>query len=128
MIDQACTEVPLECCGILAGRINDDGTIAEVVERYPLVNDLKSPTEFMSEPLSTFAAQRDMRKRDLAVVAVYHSHPTSEPTPSKRDLERSYSPSVINLIIGLKAPSPEVLAWWLMEDSYEEAMITLMSQ
>lgn len=113
MIEQARAELPAECCGLLAGRISEDGLLAEVVERYPLINELKSPTEFVSEPRSHLAAERDIRQKQLDVLAVYHSHPSSAPIPSKSDLERSYRPSVMNLIIGFETEVPEVGVWWL---------------
>jgi proteasome lid subunit RPN8/RPN11 len=52
------------------------------------------------------------------VLAVYHSHPTSAPIPSRTDLERNYSPDVVNLIISLSGSEPETRAWWLSEADY----------
>jgi len=121
---QAIAELPNECCGLLAGTIEDSQTgdrIGRVVQRYPLVNVTASPKEFWSEPKGMFAAARDMRQRGLDVLAIYHSHPTSAPVPSRTDLERNYSPDVINLIISLISGEPDVRAWWLTEQDYREA-------
>ena len=118
MIAQAKAELPHECCGLLAGKISAEGTLAEAVERYPLINELSSPTEFFSEPRSMLAAVKDMRTRGIDVLAVYHSHPTSEPIPSKRDLERNYSSQVMNLIVGLAGANPKVAGWWLTESDF----------
>ncbi len=82
ILAQALAELPAECCGLLAGRLSEDGTIGQVSHRYALVNALASPTEFISEPRSMFAAVRDMRSKGIEVLAVYHSHPTSAPIPS----------------------------------------------
>ena len=54
-----------------------------------------------------------MRGRDLQVLAVYHSHPTSEAVPSRTDLERNYSPEVVNLIVSLQTTEAVVRGWWL---------------
>lgn len=124
MLAQAVAEVPNECCGLLAGRIETDpGGRAEgrVVERYALVNAAASPREYLSEPKSMFAAVRDMHRRGLDILAVYHSHPTSEPVPSRTDLERNYSPDVVNLIISLQASEPRVRGWWLTASDFREA-------
>jgi proteasome lid subunit RPN8/RPN11 len=126
MLNQAVEELPNECCGLLAGRISGDSLIAEVTHRYPLINDLNSPTEFISEPRSHLAVERDIRNRCLDVLAVYHSHPTSEPIPSKRDLERNYSERVMNLIIGLSAGSPEARGWWLNETGHQEGQFEVI--
>jgi proteasome lid subunit RPN8/RPN11 len=119
MIAQALTERPNECCGLLAGTIRDGVGIVE--QRYPLINAAADPRLFESDPQSMFVAVRDMTHRGLDVLAVYHSHPTSPPLPSRTDLERNYSPDVVNLIISLHGPKPEVRGWWLTENDYREA-------
>jgi len=119
MLAHARAELPAECCGLLAGTI--DGDIGKVSDHFPLVNALKSPTEYESESRSMFAAHKAMRAIGTEVLAVYHSHPTSDPVPSRRDRERNYSDMVMNLIIGLKAAEPDVRGWWLSEDGAEEA-------
>jgi [CysO sulfur-carrier protein]-S-L-cysteine hydrolase len=120
MVAQAQAEKPNECCGLLAGRIDADGN-ARVERRYPLVNAVQSPIEYLSDAKSMFDAERDRRRRGLEFLAVYHSHPTSDPVPSKKDREQSYSPEVMNLIISLKEPTPTVRAWWLEADTQREA-------
>src|SRR5687767_2466383 len=103
MLAHAAGELPNECCGLLSGTVRDEPGFraALVVQRYPLVNVAASPKLYESDPDSMFKAFKDMRQRNIDVVAVYHSHPTSAPVPSKTDLERNYSPEVINLIISL---------------------------
>ncbi len=124
MLAQAQAELPNECCGVLAGTIltTDQNRIGSVLRRYPLVNAAESPTtEYLSEDKSLFAAVRDLEKRGLDILAVYHSHPTSEAIPSKKDRERNYSPDVMILIISLKTPEPQVRAWWLTAVEFWEA-------
>jgi proteasome lid subunit RPN8/RPN11 len=125
MIAQARAELPNECCGLLAGRVEGTGAgsspRAIVLRRYPLVNEARSPKEYLSEPTSMFVAEKDRREQGLEFLAVYHSHPTSDPVPSRTDRERNYSPDVMNLIISLKAAGPVVRAWWLTTETYQEA-------
>jgi len=116
MLVQARAELPHECCGLLAGL--PDG---RVTHRFPLVNELASPTEFLSDPRSLFAAHKEMRRLGIDVLAVYHSHPTSDPVPSKKDRERNYSPDVVNLIISLKNATPAMRGWWLSAADAREA-------
>ena len=70
---------------------------------------------------ATRVAVRDMRQRQIDILAIYHSHPTSEAVPSRKDLERNYSPDVINLIISMRSGTPEVRGWWLTSEGYHEA-------
>lgn len=119
MLAHARAELPAECCGLLAGTMNDG--IGRVTQHLPLVNALKSPTEYESEPRSMLAAQKAIRASGTQELAVYHSHPTSDPIPSRRDLERSYGEGVLNLIIGLRGAEPEVRGWWLATERAREA-------
>jgi proteasome lid subunit RPN8/RPN11 len=68
-----------------------------------------------------FAAVRDMDRHRIDILAVYHSHPTSEPVPSKKDRERNFSAEVVNFIISLKTAKPEIRGWWLTADTATEA-------
>lgn len=119
MLAHARAELPAECCGLLAGTIADG--VGRVTLHLPLVNALASTTEYESEPRSMLAAHKAMRASGTDVLAVYHSHPTSDPVPSQRDRERNYSEMVLNLIIGLRGAEPEVRGWWLTADSAREA-------
>ena len=123
MIEQARSELPNECCGLLAGRIvNIAGQdVGQVSARHALRNEMASPIEYLSEGRSMFDAYRAMRERETEILAVYHSHPTSDPIPSGKDLERSYSPDVVNVIISLKTGEPEVRSWWLTSTNHQEA-------
>lgn len=119
MVEHAQTELPNECCGLLAGK--RDGDALKVEACYPLVNEKASPTEYLSEPKSMLNADREMRRLGQDILAIYHSHPTSEPIPSKTDRERNWIPDVVHLIIGLAGPEPSVRGWWLSATSFEAA-------
>jgi [CysO sulfur-carrier protein]-S-L-cysteine hydrolase len=120
MIAQAVAELPNECCGLLAGR---DGRVSQ---RYPLSNALSSPVRYESDPKALFAAFKDMRDAGIELLAIYHSHPTSEPVPSRTDLERNfYGSAVVHLIVSLQGGVPAVRAWRLGETAYTEAEWTL---
>lgn len=120
MVRQALAELPNECCGLLAGRVTAEG-VGAVSHRFPLVNALASPTLFESEPRGLFEATRAMREREVEVLAVYHSHPTTEPVPSRRDRELNHGEMVVNLIISLRGERPEVRGWWVAADGVREA-------
>ena len=113
-------ELPNECCGLLGGKIDATGTA--VVERYyPLVNEAASPIRYHCEGRSLFDAHKDMREQGLEHLAVYHSHPTSDPVPSKTDLAENFvGESVMHLIVSLQSENPELRGWWLAESSFRE--------
>jgi [CysO sulfur-carrier protein]-S-L-cysteine hydrolase len=127
MLAQAKSEQPLECCGLLAGTIapadpsGTTGPFGMVLGRYPLLNTARSRVLFESDPRSMLDATRDIDGRGWQILAIYHSHPSSDPIPSKTDLERNYDPAVMNLIISLQDAEPLVRAWWLTAEDYHAA-------
>ncbi len=120
MVAQAQAELPNECCGLLGGRV--EGEAARVEARYPLVNAAGSPVEYDADAHELLRAHRDMRQRGLDHLAVYHSHPTSEPVPSKKDLARNaHGEIIVHFIISLKGGEPVVRAWRLEDATFREA-------
>lgn len=124
VVEHARRAAPLECCGLLAGRIADG--VSTVSARFEIGNDAASATEYETNPRDLFTAFRAMRELGLELLAIYHSHPTSAPVPSRRDLDRNtYGDSVVHLIVGLGGAEPEVRAWWLEEGGCREAALTV---
>jgi proteasome lid subunit RPN8/RPN11 len=125
MVAHAQTELPNECCGLLAGKLVGGEPCHGVVEkRYPLVNQTASPTEYLSDGRSMLDAQKDMRRLDIHELAIYHSHPSSPPVPSRKDLERNvYGTMAMHLIISLEGNRVQMQGWWLTETEYREAEI-----
>jgi proteasome lid subunit RPN8/RPN11 len=124
MVVQAQAEFPNECCGFLAGRIEqaaDAIPVARVVCRYPLVNAAASPVAYFADPNDLFTAHKDMRRQSLELLAIYHSHPTSAPVPSRTDHEQDMHPRVMHLIISLQTSPPLIRGWWLTPEAHHEA-------
>ncbi|MCS6863712.1 MAG: M67 family metallopeptidase [Gemmataceae bacterium] len=120
VIGHAQREWPRECCGVLAGQIAEG--VAQVTARYAITNDAAEVDEFATNPRDLLNAFRAMRTMGSELVAIYHSHPNSEPVPSRRDLERNtYGESVVHLIVGLVNSGPQVRAWWLGPTCFREA-------
>jgi len=116
-IDHARSELPRECCGLLAG--TRDG---RVVRRFPIRNDRMSETEYATNPRDLLDAMKAMRADGLEPLAIYHSHPASAPIPSKKDVaDNTWGETVVHLIVGLAGPEPQVRAWWLGEYEFREA-------
>jgi proteasome lid subunit RPN8/RPN11 len=130
MLAQARAELPNECCGMLAGRIEpgEAGAMSRglVLRRFPLVNELASPTEYLLESKSWRPALMATEKEHMEVLAFYHSHPVSDPVPSRKDRAGSeYYPQAMHLIISLKEPEPLMRAWWLTPADHSGATFVL---
>ena len=114
MVNHARRDAPLECCGILGGMA------PRVSSFHPLRNIEESPVRFEANPRDLIDAVLALRARQADIVAIYHSHPHAEPVPSQTDLARNYYGDTPQIIISLLGRTPEVRAWRLTPDSYEE--------
>jgi proteasome lid subunit RPN8/RPN11 len=118
MLAHARREPRIECCGLLAGR---DGVITEI---FPATNALSSATAYEIEPRELFELFRYLRKKELTHLGQYHSHLTTENTPSPTDIEQAGYPEQAYFIVSLRpdAPNP-VRAFSIRDGSAQEIEI-----
>jgi proteasome lid subunit RPN8/RPN11 len=104
-------EAPNECCGLILFR---DG----VAERYVRgMNKLASPYRY--ELYIDPAVWADINDDDSVEQAIFHSHPETEPRPSRTDQELSgLWGGRMFLIYGVAID--ELRAWKITRDSVEE--------
>ena len=78
---------PYECCGVLLGRFEDDGTKA-VTRVAPCGNTREdSPhNRYNIDPKELIRIQREGRERGEDIVGFYHSHPDHPAQWSQTDL------------------------------------------
>lgn len=86
---------PLEVCGILGG------TGESVSAIYRMTNTDASNEHFMMDPKEQFTVVKDLRSKDLSMLAVYHSHPETPARPSEEDIRLALTPGVSHVIISL---------------------------
>lgn len=128
IIAQARAEAPNECCGMLAGR---GETVEEV---FPGRNKDQSPKTYVMDPEDQLRAFRAMDECGWDLVGIYHSHPHTEPSPSRTDRERALDrdgnplfPDAQYVIVSLRdAARPEVRAFRIVEGQFapEEVVIS----
>ena len=63
------------------------GAGERVIALFLAGNLLRSPTEFLADPLDIVAAYDLAENLGLEVVAMFHTHPAGDPVPSLRDVE-----------------------------------------
>ena len=120
MIEHCRSDAPLEACGLLTGRP------PTVLAIEPLRNELASPTLYQADSRDLIAAIVAIRGRGESIVAIYHSHPASGPTPSRTDLRTNYYGEVPRVIVSLLDDPPEVRTWILEPDSYREVSMEVV--
>jgi proteasome lid subunit RPN8/RPN11 len=115
MIAHCQREAPREACGLLAG------VASRVASFYPLKNIAASETRYQADGHELINANQAIRKSGQEILALYHSHPRSEATPSKTDLRENYWGEAPRIIVSLVVlEKPDVRIWRLRADSFEE--------
>jgi len=119
IIEHSKQEHPLEACGILAGR---NGVVEKV---YQMQNVSETPATFyFMKPEEQLKVFKEMRKLNLEMIAIYHSHIDSPAHPSAKDLELAFYPEAIYIIISLQDfDNPHIQGFKIIENKIEEEKI-----
>lgn len=80
MVTHAKTNLPNECCGILAGPGD------QVMKAYPMSNVEASPFRFSMDPGELVKVDSEAGDNGWDLLAIYHSHTGSEAYPSDTDV------------------------------------------
>jgi cysteine synthase len=102
---------PNEVCGLVAGR--DD----HATKLYRTTNSDPTPrVRYNVDPLELLGALREMERRGWSLMAIYHSHPSSEAYPSATDIGLAYYPDSTYIIVSLvNAETPETRAFKIID-------------
>lgn len=113
-------EYPHECCGLLIGRIEDDGHTRVVEETYPVPNSWAEEARhhrMLIAPEDYMRAERRFRDRGLGVIGDYHSHPDHPAVPSQFDLDHAPWPTMSYIVLSVqKGRAADLRSWELEAD------------
>jgi proteasome lid subunit RPN8/RPN11 len=125
MVAHALAEAPLECVGLVAA---EDGVAVQV---YRLVNAFASEFRYTPDGREYVRAFMDIEDRGWSLGAIYHSHTRSAPVPSQTDINEAMVPGTteprfpetLHIIVGVAAAEPEVRAYHIRADGYDEVAL-----
>lgn len=113
--------LPLEACGIMAGR---DGAVTFL---YPIDNLLQSPTEYYMDPSQQLQAMLALEKEGWEMLAIYHSHPEGPAYPSQTDITRAFYPESVHLIVSFAhRERPSARAFAIADGVVEELNLKIV--
>ena len=113
-------EYPRECCGLLVGRIVDEGRTRIIHASVPVANIFAEEAErhhrMAIEPLEYARTERRYAAEGLGVVGNYHSHPEHPAVPSQYDLEHLAPwPTMSYIVVSVRGGKAVELRSWELE-------------
>ena len=124
-------DYPYECCGLLIGRYEKDGSKI-VLETYPISNAREESAKrnrFLIQPEELLKGERHARSRKLEVVGFYHSHPDSPAVPSQYDLEHAWPTYSYIIVKTVEVEALDLFSWEQRSDrsQFDPEEITITS-
>jgi proteasome lid subunit RPN8/RPN11 len=118
MLEHVDRQVPLEACGLLAGK-------NERVEKVILVrNQAHSPVRFVMDPYEQLQAFDWIESNGLELLAIFHSHPAGPETASVTDIaEAAYE--VVHLIWSRQEAHWQTRGFWIENGHVTEVSLQI---
>lgn len=110
MVEHARREAPRECCGMIAGRGERATRLIRCHNEHP---SPEARYRIANADLPNVVRIEDAGEE---LVAIYHSHPRSEPYPSPTDRAEAHYPDSLYVLVSLRAEPPEMYAYRIAPD------------
>lgn len=120
MIEHARREAPLECCGILAGKVG------MVKKAFEMRNEEQSSVRYSISPQEQMRVFENLEKESLEMIGIYHSHTHTQAYPSETDVKMAFYPDISSIIISLKDEIPVVKAFRIKKDEIDTEEIQVI--
>ena len=87
-----------------------------------MTNTADTPEKcYFMDSIEQLKVVKEIRKEELEMIGIYHSHPGSDAYPSARDVELAFYPAVAYIIVSLKNKQrPEIRAFRIVEGEIKE--------
>jgi len=123
MIAHCKEAAPNEACGILAGKGSAIG--GEVLKIYKMTNIEKSPVSYFMDSQEQFKVMKDIRENNLSMLAIFHSHPSSQAFPSEKDKSLAFYDDCVYIIVSLADKEPVAMGFSMRESVIKEVQISV---
>ena len=119
MIAHVDSQLPLEACGLLAGR----GSSVESV--LAVTNHAQSPVRYVMDPIEQLHAFEWIDSQGLDLLGIFHSHPTGPETVSPTDIaEAAYD--VVYVIVSRVDNAWHTRGFWIQDGSFNEVTLQII--
>jgi proteasome lid subunit RPN8/RPN11 len=111
------TGYPNEVCGLLLGSNNHAHCYIHEVRQVQNINTERASDRFQLDPDGYQAIDREIRKSDLDIIGVFHSHPDCPAKPSPTDLDSAWEGFLYPIISVCDGTIADVRCWEPNDDS-----------
>ena len=119
MREHVTRQVPLEACGLLAGKQD------RVEEVIPVHNQAQSPVRFRMDPYEQLWAFDWIESNGLELLGIFHSHPAGPETVSATDIaEAAYE--VVHLIWAPVHDGWQARGFWIESGQITEVSLQIV--
>ena len=119
MIDHAASHLPLEACGLLAGKHD------QVEKMITVRNQAQSPVRFVMDPYEQLRAFEWIESNGLELLGIFHSHPAGPETASPVDIaEAAYA--VVHVILYRRGEEWIARGFWIQNGVATEADLQIL--
>jgi len=106
MVDHVTHHVPMEACGLLAGKKN------RVEKMIGIRNQAQSRVRFVMDPYEQLTAFDWIESNGLDLLGIFHSHPAGPETASATDIaEAAYE--VVHIILSQSGEKWKARGFWI---------------
>jgi proteasome lid subunit RPN8/RPN11 len=114
-------QIPLEACGLLAGK-------QDRVDKVLLVrNQAQSPVRFVMDPYQQLEAFEWIDSNGLILLGIFHSHPTGPETVSATDIaEAAYE--TVHIVCSRAGKQWKVRGFWIENGQTTEITLSLTDE
>lgn len=111
--DHAAKTYPYECCGILLGRQNEDGTVTvtDIRKAANMIKGTNGGICFEIDPLEIYRLEKETEGSTSGIIGFYHSHPDKMAVLSKDDRE-SMLPGLLYVLVSVYPSGCRDISAW----------------
>ena len=119
MLDHVDRHIPLEACGLLAGKHH------QVEKVLAIQNELHSPVRFRMDPYEQLQAFDWIEANGLDLLGIFHSHPAGPETASATDIaEATYE--VVHVIWSRSGDRWGARGFWIGQGKASEVTLRII--
>lgn len=117
MIAYCKEQIPIEACGLISGVANYG------FQLWKIENQLKSRYRFSMSWEAINQSIRMMEEQSEQLTGIFHSHPDTPATPSKRDIVHNPYPELAYIIVSFKGGIPHVECFRMVNNKVEPLIL-----